>query len=229
MSWLSGLSATDRPSSAASARVAACIGQVAEGEAQEIELVARGREQEIALIARKVGGAVQFGSVRPLDAADVVAGGEAARVELPRGVQQIAELDALIAAHAGDRRGPGEIAVDEIVDHAFAKPRLVIENIVREAHALRDPARVANVGAGAAGPAPSGRRAMIVELQRHADHVAALTGERRRDNGAVDAAGHGDDDTPILRQVGAKRLKIAEHRANILSLDSCGFGSFIRF
>jgi hypothetical protein len=156
---------------------------------------------------------VQLRPVRALDAADVVAGGEAAGVELARGLQKIAELDALIAAHAGDRRGPGEVAFDEIVDHAFAKPRLVVENIVREAHALRDPARVADVGAGAAGPAPRGRRAMIVELQRHADHVIALAGERRRDDGAVDAAGHGDDDPPILRQVGAKRLKIVRNIA----------------
>ena len=53
------------------------------------------------------------------------------------------------------------------------------------------------------------RLAMIVELERDADHLGAgLRGERGRDR-AVDAAGHGDDDPGLARR--AAELKIDPH------------------
>ena len=52
---------------------------------------------------------------------------------------------------------------------------------------------------GAAGALAVGRGAMVVELQRHADHVIALGLEQRRGHRGIDAAGHGDDDAGVLR------------------------------
>ena len=52
MSWLSGFSATIRPNSRASSRVA-LLGKPAERKAQKVELLLRGREQEIALVAAR--------------------------------------------------------------------------------------------------------------------------------------------------------------------------------
>ena len=60
------------------------LGHAAQREAQIIELVLRGREQEIALVARRIGGAVQLGALRALDAADIMAGGEAIGAEIAR-------------------------------------------------------------------------------------------------------------------------------------------------
>ena len=50
------------------------------------------------------------------------------------------------------------------------------------------------------------RLAMIVELERDADHFGAGPGGERGDDRAVDAAGHGDDD-PRGRRAVAARLK----------------------
>ena len=60
-------------------------------------------------------------------------------------------------------------------------------------------ARVVNVLTGATGTLAMGGLAMVVELQRHAHHVIALGLEQRRGHRTVDAAGHGDDDTGVLR------------------------------
>jgi hypothetical protein len=43
------------------------------------------------------------------------------------------------------------------------------------------------------------RRAMVVELQRDADHVVAGIGEQRRRDGGIDPARHGDDNARVGR------------------------------
>ena len=83
MSWLSGLAATASSSSRGDLAHRR-LGQVAEREAQKIELVASRREQEIALVARRIGGAVQLGAVRPHHPPDIMAGGEAIGAQIAR-------------------------------------------------------------------------------------------------------------------------------------------------
>src|SRR5207253_10451956 len=75
--------------------------KLAQREAQEIEFRARRRKQEIALVAYRIPSPVQFGSVRPNDAAHIMAGGEGRGTEIAGGLQKIAKLDPLIAADAG--------------------------------------------------------------------------------------------------------------------------------
>ena len=149
----------------------------AQGEAQVGELRRRGREQEVALVARRVGGAVQLGSPPAIDAADIVPGGHAVGVELAGGLHQVAELDPLVAADAGHRRGAGEVGVGEVLDDRFAEAVLVVEHVVGDADRLRHPPRVVDVAAGAAGALAADRRPVVVELQRHAHHVVAVIGE----------------------------------------------------
>src|SRR6476661_4672818 len=73
--------------------------------------------------------------------------------------------------------------------------------------------RVVNVLAGAACTRPAHGFAMIVELEGDADHLGAgARGKRGRDR-AVDAAGHGDDDSGIAR--GAAELKIDPHWSSV--------------
>ncbi len=68
-----------------------------------------------------------------------------------------------------------------------------------DAEPVGDLLGVVDVLAGAAGARAAHRLAMIVELERDADHLGAgLRGERGRDR-AVDAAGHGDDDPGLAR------------------------------
>ena len=61
-----------------------------------------------------------------------------------------------------------------------------------------DAAGVFDILTGAAGAGPVGGRAMIVELQRHADDIVALALQKTGDDGGIHASGHGDDDARLL-------------------------------
>ena len=150
--------------------------------------------EEIGLVARGVGGAVQFRARRPLDAANIMAGGKAIRAQLARHVQQIGELGTHVAADAGHRRAPGEVIVGEGFDHFLAKRAFVVVDVMRDAQSFGDRARILDIVAGAARALASGGGAIIIELQRDADHFGARARSQRGDDRAVDAARHGDDD-----------------------------------
>ncbi len=171
--------------------------QVAEREAQEVELFRRGGEQEIGLVAVRVARGVQFRAMRADLALDVVPGGHAVGLEVLRGLQQVLELHPLVAADAGHRRRPGEVAVGEFVDHRLAEGVLVVENVMRKAHLLGHPAGVVDVAPGAAGALLGQRRAVVVELERHAHHVVALVGQHRRDDRGIHPARHRHHDTGV--------------------------------
>ena len=209
MSWLSCLSATARPKRRASSRVSR-LGHVAERKAQQIELRARGAEQEIALVALFVLGAIERAAAAGQRArGDVVAGRQHLGAELARGAEQVAELDRHVAVDAGHRRLARDVALGEAVDHRLLEAALVVEDVVRNADPVGDRAGVVDVLAGAAGALAVGRRAMVVELQRHADDVIALGLEQRRRHRGIDAAGHGDDDAGVLRA--AFEVEAVEH------------------
>ena len=149
MSWLSGLAATVRPSSSAM-RANLALGQVAEREAQEIELLAGRAVEEIALVARRVGALVQLDRPPFDDAPHIMAGRQAIGAELAREGDQVGELHALVAQRAGHGRPPARIFVGEAVDHAVAEAAFVIEHIMGDAEPVGDGLGVVNVLAGAA-------------------------------------------------------------------------------
>jgi hypothetical protein len=70
---------------------------------------------------------------------------------------------------------------------------------VRNAERLADATRIVDILAGAAGAGAVDGSAMVVELQRNTENVIALALEKASHNGAVDAAGHGDDNACIFR------------------------------
>ncbi len=121
-------------------------------------------------------------------------GGEGVGAELAGGLQEVGELDRLVAGDARHRSLAGGIAVGEAVDHRLAEALLVVEDIVRDAEGLGDAAGVVDVLAGAAGAFAVGGRAVIVKLQGDADHVVAGLLEEAGDDRGIDATGHGDDD-----------------------------------
>ena len=160
MSWLSAFSATGRPRLGAGL----VFGEPAQGKAQKLELLAGRRKEKIALVARRIVRPVQFGSAGPHYTAGIMPGGQRRGAEIARRSQQVAELDPLIAADAGDRRLAAGVAVDKVVNDGGAKPALVIEHIMRDAEALGNVCGIVDVPTGAAGaPAPRGG-AMVVEL-----------------------------------------------------------------
>ncbi len=128
-----------------------------------------------------------------------MAGRQHLGAELARGVEQVVELDRHVAVDAGHRRLARDVALGEAVDHRLLEAALVVEHVMRNADPVGDRARVVDVLAGAAGALAVGRRAVVVELQRDADHVVALGLEQRRRHRRIDAARHRDDDAGVLR------------------------------
>ncbi len=203
MSWLSGLSDTgsrQRPGFA-------LVGHGAQGEAQQLELFAGGGEQEIALVAGRVGGAVQLGAVRALDAPHVMAGGQGVGAEVAGGGQQVMEFDALVAADAGDRGFAAQIGSGEVVDHRGPEAALVVEHVVGDTEVVGHPPRIMDVLAGAAGALAAHRLAMVVELQGDADYIETLFRQQRRGDRGIDPARHGDHHPGLAGRLGyAQRI-----------------------
>ena len=176
MSWLSGLSATGKAEMPGQC-AGLVFGQPAQGKAQKIEFGARRRKQEIALVAGGVTGAVQLGPVGAGQPAHIMPGGERRSAEIARGGEQVAKLDALVAADARHRRLAAAIRFGEILDHLGAKPALVIEHVMGDAEPVGDARRVANILPGAARPLSPGCGPMVVKLQGDADDFEAALGQ----------------------------------------------------
>jgi hypothetical protein len=76
----------------------------------------------------------------------------ASAAEVARQLQQVAELHALVAADAGDRRLAGERRLSANPSITSARKHLLaVEHVVRDAEPLGHAARVVDVLAGAAG------------------------------------------------------------------------------
>ena len=125
-----------------------------------------------------------------------------ARERILRGGQEIGELDRLVAGHAGDRRLAGDIALREGVDDRLAEALLIVEHVMRNAQRFGNATGVVYVLSGAARTGAMGGRAVVVELQRHADDVIAFALQDAGDHRRVDAARHGDDDAGFFGAAG---------------------------
>ena len=206
MSWLSDLSATGSAKSRARAAHLA-LGHGAQREHQGGKLGARGGKEEVALVALAVAGPVELGSGGTGPQLDIVPGGERLGVELLRRGQQLAELDLLVAGDTRNRRLAGNVAVGEGLHDRRLEALLVVEDVVGDAELVGHPARVVNVLAGAAGPAPPHGLAVVVELQGDADDVVPLLLEQGSRHRRIDAAGHGDDHAPRTCRTPALAVK----------------------
>ena len=186
------------------------LGQVAERETDEVELLGRGGEEEIALVARKIRRSEQAApAIVEAAGRNIVPGRERRGAEFARRREQVGELDRLVAGDAGDRRLARHIALGEPIDDRGAEAILVVEHIVRNTEPLRDAAGIMDVLARAAGARPVRGLAMIVELHRHADDVIALALQHSGDDRGIDPARHRDDN-PIV--FGATRkVEAVEH------------------
>ena len=67
-----------------------------------------------------------------------------------------------------------QIAVGERAHHRLGEARLVVEHVMRDLERIGHAPRILDVLAGATSALPADRLAMVVELQRDADHVVAL-------------------------------------------------------
>ena len=149
---------------------------------------------------------MQLRALRAFDPLHVMAGGEAIGAQIARDLEQVGELHAHIALHARYGGAAGHIFVGEVGDHGVAKGAFIIEHIMSDADAVRDRARVAYILARAAAAGAAHRRAMIIELERDADHFRARLRRQRGDDARIHAARHGDDDAPLGERLGKLEL-----------------------
>ena len=137
-----------------------------------------------------------------------MAGGERVRAEVARHVEQVGELDLLVAGHAGNWGFAVDIGLREGVDHLGAEARLVIEHVMGNADPRRRLAGVENILARAAGAGAVAGFALVVELHGDADDVIALLLEQSRDHGGIHAARHRHDHAALLRS--ARQVETVE-------------------
>ena len=131
-----------------------------------------------------------------------MAGRQQVGAEIPRGLEQIGEFHVLVAGDAGNRRLACDIGARERLDHLLAEALLVVEHVVRNAEPGGDVARVVDVLAGAAGALAMGRRAVVVELHRHADDVVALAASSAATTVELTPPGHRHDDAGVRGRLG---------------------------
>jgi hypothetical protein len=158
------------------------------------------------LILGPIRGAQQFVASRRFIVSNsgVVAGGQTAGSDLPRGDEQGIELYVIVAMSAWDRRAPGKIVRDKWLHHGFLEPLLVVHHVVRHSQVLGDALCIVDILERAATLSTRAitvklrQTALIPQLHRKADNWEPAVHENRRYSRAVHAAAHGDCGQGIL-------------------------------
>ncbi len=145
------------------------------------------------MIARIIHRTMQLRAGWAVFAAHIMAGGQSFGAQIPREAEQVAEFQMLVAGDTRHWGLPGRIGIGKGLDHVAAKGLLGIDHVMSDAQPVRDVAGVMNVLPGAARPFAARRGTMIVELQRHADHLMARLMQQPGDHRTIHPAGHGNN------------------------------------
>ena len=167
------------------------------------KLLLRQAEEEVSLILARIRGPLQEPASAGLVVliARVVAGRDQLRADLPRGQQQLIELEMVVAQAAGNRRAPGQVLGDERLHHLALEALLVVDQVIRNAQPLGHAPRVIDIVHGAAAAldlfrhalAP-GEAALVPELHGEPDERVPLGLQHGGNGRGVNAAGHGNRD-----------------------------------
>src|SRR6266699_1200746 len=146
------------------------LGEIADREERVREVGGAEREQEVGLVLGRVDGGPEVRAAGRRVGADarVVAGCEPAGAERAGALPEDAELEVPVAARARVRGAAGHVLGDERTDDVPLEVVGEVEDVVREAEAVGDRARVVEVVERAAAPAAARR-----EAKRDADHLVA--------------------------------------------------------
>jgi hypothetical protein len=130
-----------------------------------------------------------------LDAADIMASRKAIGTKLACKSEQVRELYAHVAAHAGNWGSSCHIFIREMVDDRFAEPALMVEHIMRNTKLIRYGARIADILTGAACPCALYSAAMVIKLQGNTDRFCARPGGKGSYYRRINATRHSNDDS----------------------------------
>src|SRR5207249_4454585 len=109
-------------------------------------------------------------------------------------VDQVAELEVLVAERARIRRTTGDVIVEEGLEHPRAEHLLGVHHEVRETHHAGHAARVIDRVERAAGARRERGGAITPELERDPGYGLATLGEQRGGDGGVHASRHRGED-----------------------------------
>jgi len=114
-------------------------------------------------------------------------------------VEEIFELDVLVARDTRDRRFACHIRFGEGIDHLVFEAAFIVEHIMGNAQTRSDIARIMNILSRAAGTFAMNGFAMIIKLQGHADDIIAVALEQRGHDRGIDTARHSNDHARLRR------------------------------
>ncbi len=185
------------------------LGHAAQRKLRTRQLLLGEAKEKIRLVLGQVGRALE----NPAAAAWVVfvdgvmTGGDAIGADRSGGLQQLVELEMVVAKRAGNRRSPGQVLAHKRTHHILLEPILLVDDVIRNAQLLGHVARVVDVIKRTAAPSLgllgnavlACETRLIPQLQREADDTVspewASIGRSRR---GVDPSGHGYGDDCIL-------------------------------
>ncbi len=152
--------------------------------------------EHVRLVLGRIDGAQEPVPLRAMFDAGVVAGRDIVRFQGRQAIHQRPVLDVFVAADAGVRSSPGGILADEVVDHRGLEFLFEVHHVVANAQLPRHPACVANILDRAAllVPLELVRASFRPQPHGHADDLVALLMQQRSRHGAIDSAGHANDD-----------------------------------
>ena len=141
---------------------------------QVIQLFSRRGKQKVGLILGRISTAQKAWTVTAIHPLHIMASGKAISLEITRRFQQIGKFHRLVTAHTRDRRFTAKIAIGEILHDLIMEAAFIIKHIMRNAKARRNCTRIMDINPCAARAFCLNRDAMIIKLQRNANHIKAL-------------------------------------------------------
>jgi len=175
------------------------------------QLLLREAEEKIRLVLGQILGPLQNPAPAPLVVLvhRVVAGGDALRANAARRLQQLIELQMVVAERAGNRRAPGQILVDKRPHHVALEPLLLVDDVIRNPQVLGHAPRVINIIQRAAAArfgrvgnaVLAGQPRLVPKMQGEADDAHARVRKNRRRRRGVHPSGHGDGSGILLNYV----------------------------
>ena len=128
------------------------------------------------------------------------------RAKLVRAVNQPAELQILIAQHAGIGRATGLVFVGEVLDDVLLEFRRLVNEVIRDVELVADGARVGDRLRTAAFVLRAVHAILRPEFQRDADDLVALFEQKRRRRRGINSSAHAADDALALLRIHRRTL-----------------------
>ena len=164
----SGFSASARPCWRAISRTSGLVSRPKRKE-RVGKLLLREAEEEIGLVLGQIGGALENPALRVgVELVNrIMAGGDAVGADAARGLEQLVELEVVVAERAWDGRAPGEVLGDKWPDDCLFEALLLIDDVVGNLEVLGHAAGIVHIV----------KRATAASLRRVGD--AVLAGQAR--------------------------------------------------